>query len=91
MFLVKVTDGLSELKEVDRASVYEAGKDLAGAAVKVLAQGLTLPYREVSADAFVVCLCADVAATMITSPDVRRLCHSRGAEGYVLWGIPVLR
>eukprot|EP00903_Cladosiphon_okamuranus_P017674 g16275.t1 len=42
-----VTDGLSELKDVDRASVYEAGKDLAGAAVSVLAQGLTLPYREV--------------------------------------------
>lgn len=48
-FFAKVTDGLSELKDVDRASVYEAGKDLAGAAVKVLARGLTLPYREVGA------------------------------------------
>lgn len=51
--LVKVTDGLSELKDVDRASVYEAGKDLAGAAVKILARGLTLPYREVGAAAVV--------------------------------------
>eukprot|EP00752_Nemacystus_decipiens_P003774 g3475.t1 len=42
-----VTEGLSELKDVDRASVYEAGKDLANAAVKVLALGLTLPFREV--------------------------------------------
>lgn len=44
---MQVTDGLLELKNVDRASVYEAGKDLAGAAVRVLARGLTLPYREV--------------------------------------------
>lgn len=43
----KVTDGLAELKDVDRASVYEAGKDLASAAISVLARGLTLPYREV--------------------------------------------
>lgn len=48
-FVVKVTDGLSELKDVDRASVYDAGKDLAGAAVNVLARGLTLPYHEVGA------------------------------------------
>lgn len=43
----QVTDGLSDLKDVDRVSVYEAGKELANAAVKVLAQGLTMPDREV--------------------------------------------
>lgn len=42
-----MTDGLSELKDVDRVSVYEAGKELAGAAVRVLARGLAMPDREV--------------------------------------------
>lgn len=43
----QVTDDLAELKEVDRGSVYEAGQELANAAVRVLAQGLTMPDREV--------------------------------------------
>lgn len=47
LYLIQVTDGLSELKDVDRASVYEAGKELANAAVKVLTHGLTMPDREV--------------------------------------------
>ncbi|CAM9970461.1 unnamed protein product [Scytosiphon promiscuus] len=42
-----VTDGLAELKDVDRASVHEAGKDLAAAAVRVLSQGLAMADREV--------------------------------------------
>ncbi|CAN0361683.1 unnamed protein product [Ectocarpus sp. 12 AP-2014] len=42
-----VTDDLAELKDVDRGSVYEAGQELASAAVRVLAHGLTMPDREV--------------------------------------------
>lgn len=43
----QVTDDLAELKDVDRGSVYEAGQELASAAVRVLAHGLTMPDREV--------------------------------------------
>lgn len=43
----QVTDDLAELKEVDRGSVYEAGQELASAAVRVLAHGLTMRDREV--------------------------------------------
>lgn len=52
--MFQVTDGLSELKDVDRESVYEAGKELANAAVKVLAHGCTVPDREVCRSLLVV-------------------------------------
>lgn len=43
----QVVDRLDELPEVNREQVEEAGKELADAAVKVLAQGLRLPNQEV--------------------------------------------
>ena len=79
-FIVQVTDGLVELKDVDRASVYEAGKDLADAAVKVLAQGFTLPYREVGATAFVVYSWAGVGAKSMPSPCVGYAMHRARKE-----------
>lgn len=42
-----MVDRLDELPEVNREQVEGAGKELAGAAVKVLAQGLKMQNREV--------------------------------------------
>lgn len=89
-FLVKVTDGLSELKDVDRVSVYEAGKDLAGAAVNVLARGLTLPYREVGAAAVLFLFLAVDAATRL-SPFQKPLSMNGARIDIACRIIPLLR
>lgn len=45
--ILQVVDRLDELPEVNREQVEGAGKELADAAVKVLAQGLKMRNREV--------------------------------------------